>query len=144
MSASLTRRGLLRASGATFSAVLVSGCMDIVDSSDDTSTATPAPVPSPDKSPVPANTVLVGPESGYGFEPEVLQIETGTTVTWVWESGVHNLVVDKQPDEASWKGHEPLEDDGFNYEHTFSVTGRYEYRCDSHDQFEARGAIIAE
>lgn len=148
MPVSRSRRDLLRTSGATLSAGLLSGCMDVIGSSENSTTATPAPVPSleptPTTSPVPANTVLVGPEGTFGFVPEELRIETGTTVTWVWESGVHNIAISSQPEEANWEGHLSMENDGFTYEHTFSVVGRYRYRCEPHEQFEAFGTITVE
>lgn len=143
-----SRRDLLQISGATLSVALLSGCMNLDGSSENPPTATPAPVPSLEPtsttSPVPANTVLVGPGDKFGFVPEELRIETGTTVTWVWETGVHNILVSYQPDEANWDGHIAIEEEGFTYEHTFSVAGRYRYRCEPHEQFEAYGTIVVE
>lgn len=148
MPGSWSRRDLLQASGATFLSAFLSGCLELFGSFDNTPTATPAPVPSleptPTRSPVPDNTILVGPDDTYGFEPESLRIQSGTTVTWVWESDVHNIVVINQPDQANWEGHLPFEDAGFNHEHTFSVAGRYLYGCEPHDQFGAHGTIVVE
>ena len=80
-------------------------------------------------------TVRVGPEGQLVYDPGTdapHQILPGTTVEFVWESDNHNIVVEAQPDEASWSGHEPLENTGFTYEHTFETLGTYEYYCEPH------------
>ena len=59
-------------------------------------------------------TVQVGPGGQLIFQPEEVQIQPGDTVKWVWKSGGHNVV----PAEGDW-GHEPLENSGFTYSHTF-------------------------
>jgi plastocyanin len=79
--------------------------------------------------------VVVGPGGDFVFEPgtdEPLQIQPGTTVRFVWDSNTHNIVVDSQPDDAEWEGHETIEDEGFEYEFTFEVEGTYEYYCEPH------------
>jgi plastocyanin len=80
-------------------------------------------------------TVAVGPDGNFVFRPgtdQPLYITPGTTVQWVWESDTHNIVVDSQPDDAEWEGHETIEDTGFEYEHTFEVPGEYHYYCEPH------------
>lgn len=79
--------------------------------------------------------VEVGPDGDLVFRPgtdEPLEISTGTTVTFVWESGGHNIHVDSRPDDASWDGHASIEDAGFEHEHTFDVAGEYHYWCEPH------------
>ncbi len=88
--------------------------------------------------------VRVGPDGDYVFEPEELTVETGTTVRFVWESSTHNVAVTSQPDDADWEGHEPIEDEGFSFEHTFEVAGRYEYVCTPHRAQGMRGAVVVE
>ncbi|WP_255169346.1 cupredoxin domain-containing protein [Natrononativus amylolyticus] len=71
----------------------------------------------------------------YAYEPGTdspLTIEPGTTVHWIWETDNHNIAVDSQPEESDWEGHEPIENAGFEYEHTFEVEGEYEYHCTPH------------
>ncbi len=71
----------------------------------------------------------------FAFEPgtdEPVEVSTGTTVRFVWETGGHNIVVDSQPDGADWAGHEPLEGAGFEHEHTFDVAGEYHFWCQPH------------
>ena len=71
----------------------------------------------------------------YAFEPgtnELLVIPPGTTVTFVWQTGGHNIHVDSQPDGANWQGNEAIEDAGFSVEHTFDVAGKYHFWCVPH------------
>lgn len=79
--------------------------------------------------------VEVGPNGVPKFTPgtdEPLEISTGTTVTWVWRSRNHNVVVERQPDGANWEGHEEIEGTGFTFSHTFEVPGEYHYYCAPH------------
>ena len=89
-------------------------------------------------------TVTVGPGGSLVYSPgtdEPLRIAPGTTVEFVWESDNHNIVVDSQPDEGGWEGHEPLENTGFSYEHTFETLGTYEYYCQPHQSAGMVGTI---
>lgn len=81
--------------------------------------------------------VAVGPGGQLVYEPAEVQIETGGTVRWVWESGGHNV----SPEEGDW-GHEPLEDQGFTYEHTFEQAGEYPYVCTPHASAGMEGTVI--
>ena len=92
----------------------------------------------------PTETVTVGPGGSLVFSPgtdEPLQIAPGTTVEFVWESDNHNIVVDSQPEGAGWEGHEPIENTGFTYEHTFETLGTYEYYCAPHQSAGMVGTI---
>ena len=91
-----------------------------------------------------SETVAVGPDGSLVFTPgteEPLQITPGTTVEFVWESDNHNIVVDSQPEDAGWSGHEPIENTGFTYSHTFETLGEYEYYCQPHESAGMLGAI---
>ncbi|WP_101296379.1 plastocyanin/azurin family copper-binding protein [Halegenticoccus soli] len=81
--------------------------------------------------------VIVGPGGSLVFEPEELQIAPGTTVKFVWESDGHNVV----PNQGDW-GHQPLEDTGFEFEHTFEEVAEYEYVCEPHESAGMVGTII--
>jgi plastocyanin len=79
--------------------------------------------------------VVVGPGGSLVFEPgteEPLQITPGTTVNFVWDSDNHNIVVESQPEDANWEGHETIENTGFEYSYTFEVLGKYHYYCEPH------------
>lgn len=87
--------------------------------------------------------VTVGPDGEFVFDPEELTVSTGTTVTFVWDSNNHNLSVNSGPDDG-WSGYEDIEDEGFEYEHTFEVAGEYEYVCVPHQGQGMVGTIIVE
>jgi plastocyanin len=79
--------------------------------------------------------VAVGPGGDFVFEPgtdDLLAITPGTTVDFLWESNTHNIVVESQPADADWAGYEDIENEGFEYSHTFDTRGTYEYYCNPH------------
>ena len=89
-------------------------------------------------------TVTVGPGGDYVFEPgtdEPLYIAPGTTVTFEWDSDNHNVAPTSVPEGASWEGHQPIENTGFTYEHTFDTIGTYEYECTPHAGLGMVGTI---
>ena len=87
-------------------------------------------------------TVTVGPGGNLVFEPETVNVEPGATVTWEWDSDNHNIVPESQPDGAEWEGHEPLENEGFTYEHTFETEGTYSYYCQPHRSAGMVGEVV--
>ncbi|GAB7013488.1 hypothetical protein JCM18549_17590 [Halolamina salina] len=92
----------------------------------------------------PTETVTVGPGGSLVFEPEELTIETGTTVQWVWDSNMHNVVPTSQPEGANWEGEGEQGttfDAGHEYSHTFDTTGSYEYVCTPHESAGMIGTI---
>ncbi|WP_435116553.1 plastocyanin/azurin family copper-binding protein [Halolamina sp. C58] len=92
----------------------------------------------------PTETVTVGPGGSLVFDPEELTIETGTTVQWVWDSNMHNVVPQSQPEGANWAGEGETGvtfDSGHEYSHTFTTTGTYEYVCTPHESAGMIGAI---
>jgi len=97
---------------------------------------------------VPENTVLVGPDNNFVFEPDSLTVSPGTEVTWEWESDTHNVVVENQPEDADWPGTEGGEnqfyDTGYSYSYTFETPGTYEYYCSPHRAQGMTGEIIVE
>ena len=81
----------------------------------------------------------------YAFEPGTDQpayVSPGTTVEFVWETNTHNIVVDSQPEGADWNGHEPVENAGFTYTHTFETTGEYAFHCQPHLNLGMEGTIV--
>ncbi|MFB6119546.1 MAG: plastocyanin/azurin family copper-binding protein [Halobacteriaceae archaeon] len=92
-------------------------------------------------------TVNVSTESNdLVFQPgtsEPLYITPGTTVEFVWKGNLpHNIVVDSQPEGASWSGHETLETAPFTYTHTFETLGTYDYYCRPHRSQGMVGTIV--
>jgi plastocyanin len=83
--------------------------------------------------------------TNYKFTPgtdEPLYITPGTTVKFVWMTDTHNIVVESQPDGAGWEGHEPIENTGFEYEHTFETQGEYSYFCQPHKSLGMVATIV--
>lgn len=86
-------------------------------------------------------TVEVGAEGNNGanaFAPAAIKISPGTTVTWKWINGYHN-VVDKN---SQFSSGEP--EQGATYEHTFKTLGTVLYYCEPHRSMGMKGAVIAE
>ena len=88
--------------------------------------------------------VVVGPGGDLVFDPDSLTIAPGDTVHWVWESDDHNIAPQSVPDEADWEGHPEIEDDGFEYEHTFETEGTYEYVCEPHVSAGMEGSVTVQ
>jgi plastocyanin len=99
-----------------------------------------------------ATVRMMSTESGHHFDPHVVWVETGGTVTWVNESGGHTATA-YHPDNA---GGRPLRipssaeswdsgvkyDEGAAYEHTFEVEGVYDYHCLPHENLGMIGSVI--
>lgn len=94
------------------------------------------------------NEVVVGPDGNLVFDPAELTVDVGTTVTWTWDSDIHNVVVESQPEGASWDGTEGGEsetyDTGHEYEFTFETAGTYEYYCSPHRSAGMTGTVVVE
>jgi len=84
--------------------------------------------------------------AGLKFKPAELYVKPGTEVTFEWTSDGHNIVVESQPEGASWEGTEggadTLYDTGHTYTHTFETKGTYEYFCAPHKNAGMVGTII--
>jgi len=92
----------------------------------------------------PTEEVVVGPGGNLVFEPKTLEITPGTTVRWVWDSDMHNVVPQSQPEGASWEGkgsQGTTFDTGTEYSHTFETLGTHEYVCTPHESAGMVGSI---
>jgi plastocyanin len=65
------------------------------------------------------------------FDPPVVQITPGTTVTWTFNDGgrAHNVIADGWSSEVLASG---------SYQHTFAEPGSYAYRCTLHMGMDGR------
>lgn len=85
--------------------------------------------------PVKTNQVTM-PES-YRFDPSVIEVPVGTTVTWTnkdnFTHNVHFL------DGDQWRS-DPLHP-GMSASHTFTQVGTFRYQCDFHSQ-QMTGKVI--
>jgi plastocyanin len=70
----------------------------------------------------------------YQFEPVTLTVETGSTVTWVWEG--------RAPHDVVGQGFESEDQSSGTFRHTFEQPGTYAYECTIHPGME--GNIIVE
>lgn len=103
--------------------------------------------------------VIVGPDSRNRFEPGVLTVAVGATVTWGFANAGHNVCCRpnhndgvRLPDDAegfaSYAPDEPPDSSfvprGETYDHTFEVPGQYDYVCLPHDDLDMTGTIGVE
>lgn len=91
--------------------------------------------------------VMVGtPGNGgnFAYDPVVILVEEGQTVTWEWtgEGGVHNVRHDDPDvDDPAFES-ELIGDAGQTFEHTFDEEGAYPYVCDPHAGQNMRGIVV--
>lgn len=84
-------------------------------------------------------TVEVGAEGNkgaYAFAPAAIEVSPGTTVTWKWIDGYHN-VVEK---EGQFTSGEPELNATFEY--TFETAGTVLYLCEPHESMGMKGTVI--
>jgi len=161
--ADVSRRGLLKVGGGL--AVLVGlpflaqqsiTGQDATGLGDATPSASPAA--SPQASPASAHEAEVGFTLDLRFDPEVLTIAAGTTVTWVNTSSMpHTATGDPEqnpvasshpeyialPDGVEPWGSEMLQP-GDRFRHAFNTPGEYKYICIPHVLSGMRGTIVVE
>ena len=76
--------------------------------------------------------------SGSDFNPGIIRVPVGTTVTWVSRDGEMHSVTS---DTGLFAGSLPPFG-SFNY--TFTERGSYEYFCQNHSHNAAAGAVVVE
>lgn len=97
-----------------------------------------------------AEVRMVTTDTGTHFEPHVVRVNVGGTVTFVNESGTHSATAyhpefdqpQLVPDgSAAWDSG-ILTDAGATFEHTFETEGIYHYYCIPHETVGMIGSII--
>jgi halocyanin-like protein len=88
--------------------------------------------------------VAVGPDGENAFGPAAVRVSSGTTITWDWKNGSHNVVPDTVPDGSDWSGDESIEQPDYSHEHTFETAGTYLYYCSPHESVGMKGAVVVE
>ena len=97
-----------------------------------------------------AEVAMLSEESGHHFDPHLVWVTKGGTVTWTNESGAHTTTayhpdVDKPSripkDAASWDSG-MFSKQGATFEHTFEVAGVYDYFCIPHEFRGMVGSVI--
>jgi halocyanin-like protein len=72
-------------------------------------------------------TIGVG-GNGLVFSPPAVRVDPGTTVTWEWQGGRHNVVGENRDFDSG----EPTSEVGATFEQTFEETGVVKYLCEPH------------
>ena len=88
-------------------------------------------------------TVRVGPPSaGHSFVPDMVSIQPGDTVRWVWESQGHT-VTSGDPNTGASNGMfgSGLRNTGYQFSFTFPNPGSYYYYCGPHQQMGMFGFV---
>lgn len=89
-------------------------------------------------------------DDGHHFDPHVVWIEPGGTVTWTLQSGSHTTTAYRSggekpqriPDDADGWDSGILAEEGQTFEHTFDVEGVYDYFCQPHEGVGMVGSVI--
>jgi len=157
----LTRRRVLAVGTATALAA-VAGCASGSASDDTTTTTTTADSPTehghggghetmPSSPSSSAEVAMVSGSDGHHFDPHVVWVEPGGTVTWVNESGSHTSTA-YHPDNSDHPRRIPAAADawdsglftasGATYEHTFTEPGVYDYYCAPHEGVGMIGSVV--
>jgi plastocyanin len=104
-----------------------------------TATATGNPVDGPS----PVEIQLLSDGSGNRFSPASVTIPAGTTVTWRWVSGFHNVMPTGNP---TFTGNGAPVSAPTTFSQTFSTPGTYLYFCVVHGTPSSgmRGTIVVQ
>lgn len=97
-----------------------------------------------------ATVSMATTDGGTHFEPHVVWVERGGTVTWELESGSHTATayheeVDRPrriPDGAGGWDSGTLSEEGATFEWTFETVGVYDYFCIPHEETGMIGTVI--
>jgi halocyanin-like protein len=88
---------------------------------------------------VTAGASPAGTDAHDAFDPVVIRVVPGTTVSWLWTGygGPHNVVAL----DGTFDSGEPLDSGGTNFEYTFSDPGTYRYVSESDGDSGMRGVV---
>jgi len=87
-----------------------------------------------------AVSVTVGGDDGLLFDPPAIRVSTGTTVTWEWAGGFHNVVAE----DGAFDSGDPVSDESTTFEHEFTESGTYLYKCEPHEMQGMKAAVVVE
>ena len=88
-------------------------------------------------------TVKLFTSGGSRFEPAILMVAAGTTVSFVWQDGFHDLLPTGSP---TFPGVANVFDPPKTYQFTFTTAGTYRYFCSVHGSPTSgmRGTVIVQ
>lgn len=140
-----TRRRFLAGTASTTLALGLAGCSSQEQSTNDNNSS--AAEGGSDSG---TQVTMVTNDSGNHFDPHVVRIEPGETVTWSLESGTHTTTAYAQdndkpqriPEEASAWDSGTLSEGGATFEHTFETPGVYDYFCAPHESTGMLGTVV--
>ncbi|MFT4921521.1 MAG: plastocyanin [Haloarculaceae archaeon] len=97
-----------------------------------------------------AEVRMITEDGGYHFEPHVVRVNVGGTVTWNNESGSHSTTAyhpdndqpQLVPDGAAAWDSGIVSEQGATFEHTFETEGVYHYYCTPHESLGMLGSVI--
>ncbi|AUV84567.1 hypothetical protein C2R22_23370 (plasmid) [Salinigranum rubrum] len=97
-----------------------------------------------------AEVRMITEDGGYHFEPHVVRVNVGGTVTWNNESGSHSTTAyhpdndqpQLVPDGAATWDSGIVSEQGATFEHTFETEGVYHYYCTPHESLGMIGSVI--
>lgn len=97
-----------------------------------------------------AEVTMLTNDSGTHFDPHIVEIAPGETVTWILESGSHtttayasaNDTPQRIPEDAGAWDSEIIDEQGATFEHTFETEGVYDYYCRPHESTGMIGSVI--
>ena len=109
----------------------------------------------------PDGTTRVSMNEDFAFDPKTVTVSAGTTVRWVNDSEVGHTVTaygDRIPTEAAYFASGGFESERAarndvsggllatdeTYDHTFDITGTYEYVCIPHESSGMTGTVTVE
>ncbi len=77
-------------------------------------------------------------QSGFTFTPNLITVNIGDTIRWVWSDGVHTTTNKNIPaGAASWDS--PLTASNPSFEYVVTLPGEYEYMCSIHESMGMTG-----
>lgn len=154
----VTRRGFLTAAGSGALAVGSAGCLGLTGNGSEGDSQGDEAADTHDHSheesingPVShADVAMLTDEDGHYFEPHVVWVEAGGTVTWTNESGSHTTTAYhpefdtplRIPDGAEPWDSGMFSEEGKTFERTFELEGVYDYFCIPHDYRAMIGTAI--
>jgi halocyanin-like protein len=150
MTASDSRRRLLRAGGATLTAALA-GCLGALGGEIEFDDEVPAAVVDhlasannvdgsvTDRTDEAKLVIETGPGGNLSYDPALVAIDAGTTVTWEWQSNGHTVTSEQTPGETEF---DTRGTNGDQFTETFDVPGNVLYYCNPHRGAGHLGAII--
>jgi plastocyanin len=140
-----TRRRFLRTATTAGAAIALAGCAGVFGGDD-------SPDVENDELPAASESVEVamGPNRTNSFDPEIVHVVPGGTVTWTNESGNHSATAyhpdndapGRVPaDAASWDTG-VIRRNGKSLSHTFEKSGVYDYFCIPHEGLGMVGTVV--